>query len=85
MGIRRKNGGYSADVSGYFVLDGKRIRLAKTNGKEFVLAEPCELEPGAEGELLVIVDGQRSSRFVKLPQGTVSGRAAIEYTVTAPF
>jgi hypothetical protein len=84
MGIQRENG-YSASVEGFFVLNGNRLRLAKTNGRAFVLAEPSEFAPGTAGELLVIVDGQEDSRRVMLPDGAVSGQTLVNYTVVAPF
>ncbi len=77
--------GYSADVEGYFVVGDRRYRLAKTNDIRFVLAEPCELPPGIEGELLIIIDGNASSRMVTLPTGVAQGQIAVEYTVAAPF
>jgi hypothetical protein len=75
--------GYSADVEGFFVTAGERIRLAKTNGCTFVLAELCELPPGAEGDLLVIVDGKADSRRVMLPEGVAQGQTLVKYKVTA--
>ncbi len=77
--------GYSADVEGYLVVDGQRIVLGKTNSRQLFLAEPCELPPGTEGELLIIIDGNASSRLVTLPSGVVQGQIAVEYTVAAPF
>ena len=84
MGINREHG-YSATVEGFFVLDGERIRLAKTNGKQFVLAESRDLPAGATGELLVIVDGQKDSRLVTLPTGAIKGQALVDYRVSTPF
>lgn len=77
--------GYSADVEGFFVIRGERVRLAKTNGRTFVLAEPCELPPGAEGDLLTIVDGESNSRRVVLPEGVCQGQTVVKYLVAAPF
>jgi hypothetical protein len=85
MGLRRENGGYSATVEGYFVFRGERIRLAKTNGRTFVFAQPCELAPGTTGELLVIVDGKQDSKLVVLPNGVASGQPVAEYEVVVPF
>src|SRR5437763_1575369 len=73
MGTQYRSG-YSAHVEGFFVTADFRIRLAKTNGRTFVVAEPCELAPGTLGELLVIVDGDRHSRLVTLPQGVAKGQ-----------
>ena len=84
MGIHREHG-YSASVEGFFVLQGTRIRLAKTNGCTFVLAERCELAPGTTGELLIIVDGQEDSKMVTLPEGAISGQTLVRYEVAAPF
>jgi hypothetical protein len=84
MGIHRENG-YSATVEGFFVLRGERIRLAKTNGSAFVLAEPRDLPAGTTGELLVIVDGQKDSKAVTLPEGATTGQTHVSYKVAAPF
>jgi len=84
MGIHHKDG-YSADVEGFFVADGNRVRLAKSNGCTFVLAELCELPPDIEGDLLVIVDGKKNSRRVVLRKGVAKGETIVEYDVVAPF
>lgn len=84
MGVFR-DGGYSASVEGYFVVNGEQIPLAKTNGRTFVFAKPCELAPGTAGELLVIVDGERDSRRVVLPHGAAAGQINIPFVVEAPF
>ena len=84
MGTHHKDG-YSADVEGYLVVDGRRTRLAKTNGSVFVLAEPREVTPGTEGELLVIVDGRKHSRRVMLPAGISEGQSIVVYKAVAPF
>ncbi|HVX60225.1 MAG TPA: hypothetical protein VHC19_06485 [Pirellulales bacterium] len=84
MGIRHEYG-YSAEVEGFFVTKEKRIRLAKTNGSAFVLAEPCELPPGIEGDLLVIIDGNAHSQRVVLPNGVERGQTAVNYALAAPF
>ena len=84
MGIRREHG-YSATVSGYFVTQGERIRLAKTNGKAFVLSEPRDMPPGTEGHLVVEVDGEVSSRKVVLPDGAIIGETIVSYLPAVPF
>jgi dTDP-4-dehydrorhamnose 3,5-epimerase-like enzyme len=84
MGMHRENG-YSATVEGFFVLNGERIRLAKTNGRTFVVAEPCELTAGTTGQLVVIVDGEQNSKLVTLPDGVVRGQTLVHYTIAAPF
>jgi len=84
MGIHHRDG-YSASVEGFFVVEQTRYRLAKTNHSAFVLAEPCELAPGTEGELLVIIDGNANSRLVKLPDGVTRGQSVVSYLVAAPF
>ncbi len=84
MGIRRENG-YSATVSAYFAAGGERFRLAKTNGSTFVLSEPQELRPGTEGDLVVVVDDEKSSRRVALPDGAVKSDSTVNYRVVAPF
>lgn len=77
--------GYSADVAGFFVISSGRIRLAKTNGRAFVVAEPCELPPGTEGDLLTIIDGKAESRRVVIPEGVFRGQTSVRYEVAAPF
>jgi hypothetical protein len=84
MGIHRNNG-YSATVEGFFVVDGARIRLAKTNDHTFVVAESCELVPGTTGQLLVIVDGNQDSKLVTLPDGVLRGQTLVNYKIAAPF
>ncbi|MDZ4817373.1 MAG: hypothetical protein SGJ20_00195 [Planctomycetota bacterium] len=85
MGISRPNGGYSATVEAYFVVEGDRIPLAKTNGSSFVVDAPCELAPGTRGDLLIIVDGNQSSSLVELPDGIALGQEQVRYEVIAPF
>ncbi len=84
MGTHREDGGYSASVDGFLVIEGQRIRLAKTNGYSFVLAEPCELAPDTEGDMQIIVDGAADSTRIALPQGTRAGQTVVEYKVVAP-
>jgi hypothetical protein len=84
MGVHHEDG-YSASVEGYFVIAGRRIRLAKTNGSTFVVAESCELAPGTSGEIVVIVDGEENVRSVAIVNGVVAGQTVVEYEVTAPF
>jgi hypothetical protein len=85
MGIRRADGGYSANVEGFLVIRGERVRIAKTNCTAFSLAEPCELAPGTTATLLVIVDGKEDTKLVELPQGVSSGQTIVNYKVLAPF
>jgi hypothetical protein len=84
MGIHHKDG-YSATVEGYLVVNGTRYRVAKTNAQTFVLADPCELPPGASGELLVIVDGSASSDPIDIPAGICHGQRVVPYAITASF
>jgi hypothetical protein len=84
MGIQRENG-YSASVEAYLVVDDTRVRLAKTNGCTFTLAEPCELLPGTVGDLVVIIDDEEQSKAVLLPNGSALGQTIVDYIVTAPF
>jgi hypothetical protein len=84
MGIHHKHG-YSADVKGFFVCEHARIRLAKTNGCTFVVADPCELSPGTEGDLVIVVDGNTSSRRVVIDDGIMLGQKMVGYRVAAPF
>jgi hypothetical protein len=82
MGIHHKDG-YSADVEGYFVVGSSRYRVAKTNAQTFVLADLCELPPGACGELLIIVDGSASSDSIDLPDGICHGQRVVPYKVSS--
>lgn len=84
MGIHRKNG-YSANVRAYLTVGTTRYEVAKTSDCEIALAEPCELPPGCEGELVVIVDGVPSSRIVVLDEGVVPHCSSARYTTAAPF
>lgn len=84
MGVHHEDG-YSASVEGYFVIGERRIRLAKTNGNTFVLAEPCELAPGTVGDLVVIVDGEENVRSVAVVDGIIAGQTVVSYEVMAPF
>jgi hypothetical protein len=85
MGVHHEDG-YSASVEGYFVIGERRIRLAKTNGGTFVLAEPLEeLGPGTAGELVVIVDGEENVRSVAVVDGIIAGQTTVGYKVIAPF
>jgi hypothetical protein len=84
MGIHHETG-YSADVEGFFVVNGERVRIAKSNGSTFVLAEPCELPPNTEGDLLTIIDGNRDSRRIELPYGVIAGQTTVDYRELAPF
>ena len=82
---RQYEDGYSADVEGFLVVGSSRFRLAKTNGCTLVLAESCELAPGTAGEIVLVIDGNASSRLVVLPDGVPKGQNVASYTVTAPF
>jgi hypothetical protein len=82
MGIARKDG-YSATVEGFFVYNGTRVRLAKTDHETVYFAEPCELPPGIQGELLFIVDGSESRKPVRLPEGTVADQSFASYETVA--
>ena len=84
MGFHRQDG-YSASVSGFLLVGSQRIRLAKTNGCTFVVAESCELAPGTFGELLITVDGQSDRLSVQLPEGVSDGQTAVKYSVVSPF
>jgi hypothetical protein len=77
--------GYSASVEGFFVVDGRRIRVAKTNEAFITLAERCELPAGTEGQLIVTVDGDSFSQTIRLPHGITIGQSTTDYTVAAPF
>ena len=84
MGIQRENG-YSATVEAFLVVADQHIRLAKTGPDEITLVEPCELAPGTEGELMIIVDGHRESQAVVLDEGAFMERQEVRYSVAVPF
>jgi hypothetical protein len=85
MGTQRDDG-YSAEVQGFFVVQGGcTVRLAKTNGSTFVVAESCEFDRGTVGELLVIVDGRVSSREIKLIDRVALGQTVVSYEPNVPF
>jgi hypothetical protein len=84
MGLNRENG-YSASVEGFLVVEGTRFRLAKTNGVNFVLVESCELAPGTDGELLIIVDGNADAKRITLPNGVKAGQSLVRYDEYVPF
>ena len=85
MGIRREDGGYSASVQGFLVVAGSRYQLAKTNGETLHLADPCELPPGTEAEMHIIVDGDDNSKRIVLPAGVALGQTRVPYEVAVPF
>lgn len=72
-------------MAGFFVTSKIKVRLAKTNGSTFTVAESCEFSPGEEGALLTIVDGIKDSRRVVLPDGVCLGQTIVKYEVAAPF
>ncbi len=85
MGIHRENG-YSATIEAFFAISStEHIRVAKTNGRTFVVAEPCELLPGTIGDLIVIVDGRQTSKRIVLPNGVRAGEVVVDYKIEAPF
>ena len=77
--------GYSAEVEGFLVVGEQRIRVAKTNERRIVLAEPCELDAGTQADLLVLVDGNEYSQRVALLSAVAIGQTSVDYRVLAPF
>ncbi|MCA9247540.1 MAG: hypothetical protein KDA42_10505 [Planctomycetales bacterium] len=85
MGIGHRDG-YSASVEGFLYFERRpAVRLAKTNAHTLVLADRCELPPGAEGDLVIVVDGEETSRRVMLPEGIELGQRTANYITAAPF
>jgi len=84
MGIQRENG-YSASVEAFLVIAQQQFTVAKTGRDTVTLVDPCEIAPGTEGELVMIVDGHRESRAVVLDDGGESGRREVRYSVAVPF
>ena len=76
--------GYSATVEGFLVVGDERFRLGKTNDRTLTLADPCELAPGTIAEILIIVDGDPSSRMVEIPGGIFAGQCVVEYFEFGP-
>ena len=76
---------YSARIEGFLVARGQRFRVAKSNDQTVTLAEACELPPGTECDIVVIIDGNRSSLRVILPDGIAQGKSTVSYKVVAPF
>jgi hypothetical protein len=84
MGIHRE-GGYSATVEAYLLVGEDRYPLAKTGHDEVVVAKPCELPPGCEAKLVVIVDGNKSARAIVLDAGIARGESSARYSEAVPF
>ena len=87
MGVHHQDG-FSAAVEGFLVVGGDRFRLAKSNGQSFALAEPCDLQPGSEAELLIVIEGNATTRRVMLPEGIVHGQVVVKYAAidkSVPF
>jgi hypothetical protein len=84
MDNQRQNA-YSAMVRAYLRVGSDTFGVAKINGKQLTLAEPCELSPGSQGQLVVIVDDHQSARTVVLPDGVDQGQREAHYSVVAPF
>jgi hypothetical protein len=82
MGTRHKDG-YSAEVTAHFVIQGDRLPLAKTNYRTIVLVGSCELAPGTQGEIEILVDGTKFSRFVTLPAGVSRGQSIVPYVASS--
>ena len=83
MGTHHADGGYSATVECFFEVDGERLPVAKTNGRQFYLHDQSKvIPPGTKGTLVVLVDGQRSAREV-LVTGSVAG--VVEYEATPDY
>lgn len=56
MGFRWQDGGYSAEVEIYLLVDGRRLPVAQV-GKDFLmLREPVDV-PSGYAELCIVIDG----------------------------
>jgi hypothetical protein len=85
MGTPRDRG-YSASVEAYLIVEDRRLRVAKTNGVDLVLAEPADdIASGTDAELLIIIDGSQDSRQVTLTHGVLAGQQTIPYRDVVPF
>ncbi|MBA3481962.1 MAG: hypothetical protein H0T51_09120 [Pirellulales bacterium] len=84
MGMQRENG-YSASVEAFLVVGGQHISVAKTGRDTVTLVEPCDLPPGTECDLVMIVDGHRESRAVVLDEGAIRDQREVYYSVAVPF
>jgi hypothetical protein len=81
MGTHHSDGGYSASVEAFVVIEERQLRLAKTNGVTFSLAEPCDFSiPGEiQADLIVTVDGATDSRRITLRDGLIVGQTQVKY------
>jgi len=59
--------------------------VAKTSHVEISFAESCELPPGIDGDLLIIIDGNARSQRVLMPESVEQGQTKVKYQVAAPF
>ncbi len=78
MGIPKVDG-HSATIDAFLVIDRKRVEVAKTNEQFVVLSESCQAPPGAEADLVVVIDDRVNSRRVRLLDGIVIGQQIVHY------
>ena len=72
-------GCYSATIEAYLLVGDVRYPIAKTSHVDVVVAEPCELPPGCKAELVMIVDGDKSSRAIILYEGATRDSLSAPY------
>jgi len=61
------------------------VQIAKLNREYLTLAEACELAPGTESQLNVVIDEKKSTQMVLLNDGVVESQRRVRYSVLAPF
>lgn len=79
MGQRWSDGGYSADVLIYLLIDGKRFDVAQIGGGKLILREPAEIPPFTDATLVLSIDGREEVRQVFLSGGAEIDQRPIAY------
>jgi len=65
MGMHWKDGGYSASVDVYMIVNGQRIEIAEIGPDSMVLRDHEQVVRGA-AEIVIEVDGQKETHHVIL-------------------
>ncbi|HUE70155.1 MAG TPA: hypothetical protein VMP01_04630 [Pirellulaceae bacterium] len=77
--IARQPRDHSATVDLRLRVNGRILDVGQVGHKFLILAEPCELPPGTEGELIVTVDGKETVQRVILHDGARSDSAMVGF------
>jgi hypothetical protein len=67
--IARPPHDYSATVDLRLRVNGRILDVGQVGHKFLILAEPCEVPPGTEADLIVTVDGKETVQRVELHEG----------------